>query len=97
MKRDLPPGIAIDLTIPEPSSVIKRAAPPDLTYGLGAAIKAVRQARKMTQEELALKVGHDRVTVVHIEGGRHKLSVAAMYAIAEALGMQISIKLEPKT
>jgi DNA-binding XRE family transcriptional regulator len=96
MKRDAHPGVEIDLIIPKPTERIKRALPPDLTYGLGAAIKAVRQARQMTQEELALKTGMDRVTLVHLEGGRHRLPVSTLYSIAEALGMKLSIKLEPK-
>lgn len=56
---------------------------------LGEKIQRVRKARKMTQEDLAAKIGVQTATISNIEGGRTDTSVYTVYKIAQALGAHI--------
>lgn len=52
---------------------------------LGAKIQRVRKARKMTQEDLASKIGVQTATISNIEGGKTDTSVYTIFKIAQAL------------
>lgn len=52
---------------------------------LGAKIQRVRKARKMTQEDLASKIGVQTATISNVEGGKTDTSVYTIYKIAQAL------------
>jgi len=52
---------------------------------LGAKIQRVRKARKITQEDLASKIGVQTATVSNIEGGKTDTSVYTIFKIAQAL------------
>lgn len=56
---------------------------------LGEKIQRVRKARKITQEDLAAKIGVQTATISNIEGGRTDTSVYTVYKIAQALGAHI--------
>jgi transcriptional regulator with XRE-family HTH domain len=51
---------------------------------LGAAIRAARFARGMTQEDLAARVGITRASVASYETGRRKVSAEVLIQIARA-------------
>ena len=57
---------------------------------LGKRIKRVRQSACMTQAELADTVGLRRVSITNIELGNQKPRVDTIYAVAAALGVQVS-------
>ncbi len=54
------------------------------------AIRRLRFERNMTQEELALRTGVSRQTVMSIERGRTNPSVLLAYKIASALGVEVT-------
>ena len=56
---------------------------------LGAKIQRARKARKMTQEDLAAKIGAQTATVSNIERGQTDTSVYTIYKIAQALRIHI--------
>lgn len=56
---------------------------------LGAKIQRVRKARKMTQEDLASKIGVQTATISNIEGGKTDTSVYTIFKIAQALGTHV--------
>ena len=56
---------------------------------LGGKIQRLRKARKMTQEDLASKIGVQTATISNIEGGKSDTSVYTIYKIAQALRTHI--------
>jgi transcriptional regulator with XRE-family HTH domain len=52
---------------------------------MGKLICIERERAKLTQDELAQRVGLTRTSISNIEGGRQKIQVHTLYAIAEAL------------
>lgn len=56
---------------------------------LGAKIQRVRKTKKMTQEELAAKIGVQSSTISNIEGGKTDTSVYTIFKIAQALKVHI--------
>lgn len=58
---------------------------------IGENIKKYRKLAKMTQEELAEKIGANRVTIARYENGNYLPSVPAIHALADALGVTESI------
>lgn len=57
-------------------------------YKIGQRIRRIRKAHKLSQEELAEKVGISTTHMSHIETGNTKLSLPVFVAIAEALEVQ---------
>ncbi|MGX7953028.1 helix-turn-helix domain-containing protein [Tsuneonella sp. HG249] len=57
---------------------------------LGAAIRAVRHERRMSQEALADASGVDRSHMGKIERGERNVSVLNVARVAEALGVTIA-------
>ena len=54
-------------------------------YEIGQRIRRIRKAHKLSQEELAEKVGISTTHMSHIETGNTKLSLPVFVDIAEAL------------
>ncbi|MFA6523862.1 MAG: helix-turn-helix transcriptional regulator [Candidatus Peribacteraceae bacterium] len=54
------------------------------------AIRRLRFERSMTQEELALRTGVSRQTIMSIERGRTNPSVLLAYKIASALSAEVT-------
>ncbi|PIU88735.1 transcriptional regulator [archaeon CG06_land_8_20_14_3_00_37_11] len=52
-------------------------------------IKEYRLKRKLTQEELARKVGVRRETIIYLEQGKYNPSLKLAYDTAKALGAKI--------
>ena len=52
-------------------------------------IRVLRFEKRMTQEELAIRVGVSRQTIMSIENGHTNPSVLLAFKIAKALGMGI--------
>jgi transcriptional regulator with XRE-family HTH domain len=58
--------------------------------GLGAAIRAARKARGLSQEALAEIAGIDRSYMGGIERGEHNLAIMNLLKIADALEIKLS-------
>jgi transcriptional regulator with XRE-family HTH domain len=56
---------------------------------LGKRIASERQARGITQEQLAADVSLDRVAIAYIETGKRKPKVTSIYKIAKGLGVDV--------
>jgi putative transcriptional regulator len=54
------------------------------------AIRRLRFEKNMTQEELALRTGVSRQTIMSIERGRTNPSVLLAYKISSALGVDVN-------
>jgi transcriptional regulator with XRE-family HTH domain len=64
-----------------------KARQEELKRAFGARLRALRKARKLSQEGVALKAGLDRSYVGQIERGEANLSLVNIHRIAEALGV----------
>lgn len=53
-----------------------------------------RKEKKLTQEQLAQRTGISRPNISRFESGNYNPSLEMMVRIAEALGMNLNIKLE---
>lgn len=62
---------------------------------LGKRLRIAREKAGMTQVELARKIRMSRTSVSNIEAGRQGISVAALYAIAAAIGVEPSEVMPP--
>jgi transcriptional regulator with XRE-family HTH domain len=64
-----------------------------ITKQMAAKMRAKREAKNMTQQELAEAVGVHRVTINRLENGKQvDLPASKMDRIASTLGMTITIK-----
>jgi transcriptional regulator with XRE-family HTH domain len=54
-------------------------------YEIGQRIRKIRKSRKLSQEELAEKIGISTTHMSHIETGNTKMSLPVFVEIAEAL------------
>jgi transcriptional regulator with XRE-family HTH domain len=61
-----------------------------MLIALGDAIRAVRKAKGMSQEALALSTELDRSYVGGIERGEHNLGMISLHKISSALEVKIS-------
>ena len=50
----------------------------------------LRKARGLSQEQLAERLGMDRVSIGYVEQGRRSPKLATLYGIAEVLGISVS-------
>lgn len=57
-------------------------------YEIGQRIRAIRKERRLSQEELAERVGISSTHMSHIETGNTKLSLPVFVDIAKALEVQ---------
>ncbi|MBQ8559837.1 MAG: helix-turn-helix transcriptional regulator [Tyzzerella sp.] len=55
-----------------------------------------RKEKKMTQEQLSQRTGISRPNISRFESGNYNPSLEMMVRIAEALGMNLNIKLESR-
>lgn len=62
--------------------------------GLGAAIRAERQAQGLSQEALADKANIDRSYMGGVERGEHNIAIMNLLKIADALEMKVSKLME---
>jgi DNA-binding XRE family transcriptional regulator len=67
----------------------------DPTY-LSFKLKQLRQAAGLTQEELARKVGVNRVSLARFESGARSPSWATVLDLADALGVTVEAFVEPR-
>ena len=67
-----------------------KARQKEVKRAFGARLKALRKARKLSQEGVALKCGLDRSYVGQVERGESNLSLVNIHRIAEALGVDAS-------
>jgi transcriptional regulator with XRE-family HTH domain len=56
---------------------------------VGAYVMAHRHRRKMSQQDLAERVGRTRVSISQIETGVQCPPLETLYALAEALGVEV--------
>jgi len=61
---------------------------------LGAAIRAARKAKGLSQEALAELADIDRSYMGGIERGEHNLAIINLLKIADALGIKVSSLLD---
>ena len=59
------------------------------TYVTGAAVKELREVRKMTQAELAEKIGVSSKTVSKWETGKGLPDISLLQPLAQALGISV--------
>jgi len=60
-----------------------------MAFYTGQIIEQARKEVKMTQEELAEKIGADKSYISRIENGKTEPKVSTFYKIIEALGLRI--------
>lgn len=63
---------------------------------IAARIKGARKAARLTQVEVAEKMGVDRVVVSKWERGMHALDIRRLYTIAEACGITVANLIPPE-
>lgn len=56
-----------------------------LYIALGGLVRSRRTRARMTQDELARRVGMTRTSITNIESGRQKVQLDTLYDIADAL------------
>ena len=78
---------------PELRKEYERLGP--LYDAIAQAIK-YRRARGLTQEQLAAKMGKQQPAIARFESGRVWPSLAFLQDLAEALDLQVIVRLEPK-
>lgn len=66
----------------------RRIVPEPIYRDLGRAIARFREARGMSQLELAQRLGKGASTIAEIETGKTRILVGDVEAIAEALGVE---------
>lgn len=59
----------------------------------GAAIRRARAESKLTQAELAGRIGSSAPYVANVEAGRENLTIGRLSAIADALGRDLVVDL----
>lgn len=58
---------------------------------IGQTIRHIREMKRMTQEELALKADMDRSQLIKIEKGERNPTLATLERIANALGYTVTL------
>lgn len=59
-------------------------------YNVGEVIKEARQQQRMTQEELAKRIGVQRAQVSRIESGRN-LTISTIARVFNAMGVKVTL------
>src|SRR5680860_1231741 len=52
---------------------------------------------RLTQKELAERVGTSHSAISRLESGQHRASIATLERVSEALGLRLVVSLEPVT
>jgi len=68
----------------------KKVGKPDIRESFGRAVKAMREDRALTQEDLAEKAGIHRTYLSDVERGSRNLSLVNIDKLARALGVKAS-------
>lgn len=68
----------------------------DIRSTVGTNIRKLRQAKKMSQEELAFEAGIDRSYLSEIESGKKNVGVSVLDSIAKALEVAVADLVEKK-
>ncbi len=69
-------------------SINNDMAQPDDVYGrIGKYVSDARERAKMTQEELAERIGMTRASISNIEHGRQKIQIHILYILADSLNI----------
>lgn len=67
----------------------------DEEFALASALIHARASSRLTQAEIAERMGTSRSAVVRLEGGRSNPSLNTLRRYAEATGTKLSIRFEP--
>ncbi len=67
--------------------MVKKQGPPDIRERFGAAVRALREARGLTQEALAAAAGVHRTYLSDVERGGRNVSLVNIERLAAALGL----------
>ncbi|MFZ3229008.1 MAG: helix-turn-helix transcriptional regulator [Pseudobdellovibrio sp.] len=70
-------------------AVTKKAKP--LDYSVAERIKFIREARKLTQNELGLATGLTQSTIANLENGKKDPSIQTLLKIANGLDIHVAI------
>ena len=62
-------------------------------YVTGAVIRRLREAKRLTQEELASRIGTKKTYISRVENGHTDVQVSTLFKIFEGLGRRISINI----
>lgn len=62
----------------------------DIKRRFGLAVRARRAALRISQEELALRIGADQAYVSRVEAGAMNVTLETAQQLAEALGTDVS-------
>jgi ribosome-binding protein aMBF1 (putative translation factor) len=62
-----------------------------LAYYYGEILKERRKELKLTQQELADKIGKERSYIAHIERGETDMQLSSLLKISNALGLRLSL------
>ncbi|WP_263415111.1 helix-turn-helix domain-containing protein [Terriglobus aquaticus] len=74
---------------PQPSTVLERPLPRDVSSRFGVRLRELRRQHNMTQLRMATVFGIDRSFISDVERGRKSISLPMLEVIA--LGMRISL------
>ena len=64
-------------------------------HSLGLALAARRKSVRVTQSELAARIGMTRASLANIEAGRQTVALHQLYALVEALALESILDLVP--
>jgi DNA-binding XRE family transcriptional regulator len=64
-------------------------------FKLAAELVLLRKRRKLTQRQLSARSGVQQAEISRIEGGRANPTVATVFALAKALGGNLTIRVQP--
>lgn len=68
-----------------------------LAFDLGASVRELRQARGMTQKELAAAAGMSQPAVARFEAGGTVPTIALLERLAAALDAELTVSVHPRT
>ncbi|WP_315742429.1 MULTISPECIES: helix-turn-helix transcriptional regulator [unclassified Bradyrhizobium] len=68
----------------------------DVRRMVGANVKKLRIAAKITQAELANRIGVDRAYVSGLELGQRNITILSLWRVAEALDVPMKSFFEPR-
>lgn len=61
----------------------------DMNHDIGKRIRALRESKGLSREQVVRKIGICQQTLHKYEEGHSRISIERLYAIAGALGVQI--------
>ena len=62
---------------------------PDILIRFGERVRALRRAKKLSQDDLAAACGLNRTYVSEVENGKRNVSLRNIEAIAKAIGVTL--------